>query len=354
MDSPMAVFRCRAADMLFRSRRSAATTAPDGIDRGEAGTMMLNTASGTTSIDALGKTLMHEHLKVSFGGWEGDTSVPPTSRADVIKICVDQIEELKAEGYRSLLDPCPNDLGRDVDLLGEVAARTGFTILFAVGLYMDKLSGPYWRLKLAVDPDGEKRLAELYIREIKDGVGSTGIKPAVIKVATGHAPFTRYEQRVMTAAAIAAEATGTPILTHTEGVDGDLQLGFLTERGIAPHKVIVGHSCTNPDHDYHCRIVDAGAFIGFDRFGLTRIRSDEDRLASLAQLIASGRSDKIMISHDCVMHMPGHLAPPGAPGVERSPLHFSRVLAPKLRALGVSQATIDSILTDNPRRYFAG
>ena len=35
-------------------------------------------------------------------------------------------------------------------------------------------------------------------------------------------------------------------------------------------------------------------------------------------------------------------------------MHFSRVLAPKLRDLGVSQATIDSILTDNPRRYFEG
>jgi phosphotriesterase-related protein len=316
--------------------------------------MMLNTANGKTPIESLGKTLMHEHLTVSFGGWEGDTSAPRRSREEAIRICVDQVEELKSGGYGALLDPCPNDLGRDVDLMGEVAARTGFKILFAVGLYMDKLAGPYWRLKLAIDPDGEKRLAELFIREIEDGVGSTGVKPAVIKVATGHAPFTRYEERVMKAAVAAATATGTPIITHTEGVDGDTQLATLTGHGIEPGRVIIGHSCANPDHGYHCRIVDAGAFIGFDRFGLERLRSDEGRLESLAQLIESGRGGRVIISHDCVFQMPGQLAPPNSPPMERSPMHFSRVLAPKLRDLGVSQATIDSILTDNPRRYFEG
>lgn len=316
--------------------------------------MMLNTASGKASVASLGRTLMHEHLTVSFGGWEGDTSVPVVSRQDVIQVCVDRVEELKSGGYGALLDPCPNDLGRDIDLMGEVAARTGFNILFAVGLYMDKLAGTYWKLKMAMDPDGTRRLTDLFIREIEDGVGSTGVKPAVIKVATGHAPFTGYEQRVMEASVAAAVATGTPIITHTEGVDGDTQLATLTGHGIAPGRVIVGHSCANPDHAYHRRIVDAGAYIGFDRFGLERLRPDEGRLESLAQMIEAGLADRVIISHDCVFHMPGRLTPPGAPIIERHPMHFSRVLAPELRDMGVSQGTIDSMLTDNPRRYFEG
>ena len=316
--------------------------------------MILNSAGGRVSVANLGKTLMHEHLTVSFGGWEGDTSVPRVSREDAIQVCVDRVEELKSGGYGALLDPCPNDLGRDIDLMGEVAARTGFNILFAVGLYMDKLAGTYWKLKMAMDPDGTKRLADLFIKEIEDGVGSTGVKPAVIKVATGQAPFTRYEQRVMEASVAAAVATGTPIITHTEGVDGDTQLATLTGHGVAPGRVIIGHSCANPDHAYHRRIVDAGAYIGFDRFGLERLRPDEGRLESLKQMIEAGLADRVIVSHDCVFHMPGRLAPAGAPVVERHPMHFSRVLAPKLRDMGVSQATLDSMLTDNPRRYFEG
>ena len=36
------------------------------------------------------------------------------------------------------------------------------------------------------------------------------------------------------------------------------------------------------------------------------------------------------------------------------PLHFTRNIAPRLRAGGMTEAEIDSILIDNPRRYFTG
>ncbi len=314
--------------------------------------MILNSANGPVSTDSLGKTLMHEHLIASFPGWQGDTSCPPQDKRAIIERCVDGVAELKAGGFGAMLDPCPNDLGRDVDILGEVAARTGFNIFFAVGLYMDKLAGPYWKLKLNMDPDGVQRLADMFIKEIIDGVGSTGLKPAVIKVATGEAPFTKFEERVMQASVMAAVETGVPIITHTEGVDGDKQLATLTGHGIAPGRVIIGHSCANPDHAYHCRIVDAGAYIGFDRFGIERIRPDEGRIASMLEMLAAGHGERLIVSHDCLMHMDGALFAGGAP--PRSPMHFSRVLAPKLREVGVAAETIDAILTDNPRRYFEG
>ena len=36
------------------------------------------------------------------------------------------------------------------------------------------------------------------------------------------------------------------------------------------------------------------------------------------------------------------------------PLHFTRVIAPMLRERGVTDGQIDTMLIDNPRRYFAG
>jgi len=299
---------------------------------------------------------MHEHLVIGFTGWEGDTLYNRDGNRDMVAACVDKIEELKANGYSSLVDPCPNDLGRNIDVMGETAARTGFNIMFAVGVYDEKYAGAYWKDKLATDPDAAAYLTEMYVREIEDGVGSTGLRPAVIKVACGPGPFPRHEQVAMEAAAAASVATGTPILTHTEGVDGDLQLDYLTSRGIPAHRVIVGHCCGNSDHDYHSRICDAGAYIGFDRFGLEKVHPDSERTASLAAMVNAGYTPHIIVSHDCVFNLRGQMGSKErvAAAHTRSPLHFERTIAPRLRELGVSQSAIDSMLTDNPRAYFEG
>jgi phosphotriesterase-related protein len=173
----------------------------------------------------------------------------------------------------------------------------------------------------------------------------------VIKLASGKPPFTAYDQMLIKAAADAARLTGAPIITHTEAIGGELQLQMLKDLGVDPARVIVGHSCGNPDHAYHRQIVDAGAYIGFDRFGLERILPDEQRVKSLVRMVESGAADRVIVSHDCIFHRHGAPMPSGAP---RSPLHFTRVIEPQLKALGVQTSVIDSMLVDNPRRYFEG
>jgi phosphotriesterase-related protein len=135
--------------------------------------MMLNSANGPVRTDQLGKTLMHEHLVVGFTGWEGDSRCPAVDRQSIIDVCVDRVEELKAAGFTAMLDP--NDLGRDVEIMGEVAARTGFVILFSTGLYLDVSAGAYWKLRALHDPHFCSYVTEMYVRELSDGVGTTGI-----------------------------------------------------------------------------------------------------------------------------------------------------------------------------------
>jgi phosphotriesterase-related protein len=50
--------------------------------------MMVNTVTGPVAVDALGKTLMHEHLVVGFPGWESDTTQIDLRRQDMIAHCV--------------------------------------------------------------------------------------------------------------------------------------------------------------------------------------------------------------------------------------------------------------------------
>ena len=204
---------------------------------------------------------------------------------------------------------------------------------------------------------GVKIHGEGGIKELTEGVGDTGIKAGVIKLATAMPPFTDYEKTIFRAGAAAALATGAPITTHTDAVMGDEQLSFLTSLGVPAHKIVIGHSCGNPDHDYHMKIVDGGAYIGFDRFGLEIIQPDQVRVESLVKLLKKGRGRQVMISHDSVWCWKGHMLPPvvlqmieGGGGSMR----FTRVITPMLKEAGVSDGEIEGMLTENPRRYFEG
>lgn len=314
----------------------------------------INTINGPIALDALGKTLMHEHLTIGLPGWESDTLADHRHRRDMVARCVDLIQELQDNGFNSLLDPCPNDIGRDVDLMGEVASRTGFNILFATGLYDELMGGSYWKIKAARDPDAENYIADMYIREIEKGIGDAGSKPAIIKVATGRAPFSHFETIAIQAAATAAVATGTPITTHTAGIDGDRQLQLLSGRGVPAHRIIIGHCCGSNDRQYHQDICRHGAYIGFDRFGLLQFNSDENRVANLSALMKSGYAPSVIISHDCTFNLRGPLVGrDDIPPVVR-PMHFVREIAPRLRESGIEAPVIEALLTANPRRYFKG
>lgn len=314
--------------------------------------MLIQTARGQISPGELGKTLMHEHLVMAMAGWESDTGSPARKAEDLVRICVDKIEALKAGGFSSLLDPCAMDLGRDVELYGEVAARTGFNILFSTGIYNEHLGGAYWRYKIMADPAGAENLAALYIRELTEGVGPSRLKPAVIKLAIGKDPHSAFEGRLIKAAALAAVETGVPILAHTDGVEGDVLLARLTALGIPSHRIIIGHSCGSADHAYHRRIVDGGAYIGFDRFGLELIQSDEVRIESMHRLLQNGYSRQLIVSHDCAFCQRGQVIPDEK--LHANPMHFSRTIMPRLRELGTEQSVLESILVDNPRCYFSG
>ena len=320
--------------------------------------MRINTATGSIAVEELGKTLMHEHLLIGFPGWDSDTVGPGMSFRDMTKQCVDHIAELKTAGFSSLLDPCPNDLGRDVSLMAEVGSRAGFNIIFATGLYHHHLGGTaYWSYKFQYDPDAEKKLADLFIKELTEGVMDTGIKAGVIKVATAMPPFTDYEKTVFRAAAKASLATGAPITTHTDACMGDEQLAFLTSLGVPAHRIVIGHSCGSSDHDYHMKIVNGGAYIGFDRFGLEIIQQDSVRVESLLKLLKKGAGAQVVISHDSVWCWRGHMLPKTVLEMVESggqSMRFTRTIAPMLMEAGISKAQIESMLTDNPRRYFAG
>jgi len=316
----------------------------------------VQTVTGACSPADLGRTLMHEHLLVGWPGWEAYAAEDRGQRRERLARCVDQMEELHGLGVRTLLDPCPIDLGRDVELMAEVAERSGVRIVCATGLYKEDLGAPaYFKFRTQFG-DALAEMTDVFVRELTEGVGETGIRAGVIKVATGAHRITPYEELVLRAAARAHRATGAPITTHTdEGTMGVEQLDILTGEGVAPAAIVVGHSCGSSNLDYHLTMLDRGAYLGFDRFGLELLHPDRARQAALIGLLGVGFERQIVLSHDTVWCWRGRApAVPASVLADWQPTHLFRKVIPRLHEAGVSQGKVDTMLVDNPRRYFAG
>jgi phosphotriesterase-related protein len=325
--------------------------------------MQIQTVTGAIALDQLGRTLMHEHLFIAFPGAEFDPTAS-FDRAGFVHEAVKRLRQLREEhGVRSFVDPCPIELGRDAALMREIAEKSEMQVICATGFYFEMMGLPvYWRAR-TVD-----EIAELYIREITHGIGITGVRAGAIKVATGAPDITALEHKFLEAACIAQKATGVPIITHTQdGHAGPEQQAAFGKGGVPAHQCLIGHCCGNPDPAYHRRVVDGGSYIGFDRIGLHRYMPDATRADNLVKLVRSGHRAQIMMSQDRHCGWLGKFArqiPPDeqakidalqAEGNWPPPYTYLFTdFVPLLRARGMAETEIFSILDDNPRRFFAG
>jgi phosphotriesterase-related protein len=316
----------------------------------------VQTVLGPRDPAELGVTLMHEHLLIGWPGWQADAGAPRFDRDEARRRCVDRMQELKDLGVRTLVDPCPMDLGRDVTFVAEVADAAKMNVVCATGLYKeDQGQAPYFKFRAALG-DAVEEMTEAFVAELTEGVGSTGIRPGVIKVATGANRITDYERMVLTAAARAHKATGVPITTHTdEGTMGREQLDIFTAEGVDPRRVVIGHSCGSADLAYHVDLLDRHAYLGFDRFGLEILHPDRLRTAALIGLLGIGFGKRIVLSHDSVWCWLGRPLPIPPDQLKKwDPTHIFKNVLPALREAGVSEAKIEAMMVENPKRYFAG
>lgn len=313
----------------------------------------VQTVLGPVPTEQLGVTLVHEHLVIGWPGWVFD----PLARFDRMKVAnllIERLHELKALGVSTFVDPCPIELGRNPELAAEVAEATGMNIICATGLYTNRLGIPVYFRQRSVD-----EIAEIFVRELTDGIGSSGIRAGLIKCATGENEITRHEEKCLRAAGRAHRATGAPILTHTESATmGNEQLDILASEGADFRRVIIGHSCGTANLQYHLSLLDRGAFLGFDRFGLEALFPDRLRIASLAGLLSIGYAGQIVLSHDyvgCFLGRSMFRTPESQQGLAKwSYTHLFTEVLPKLRAIGVSETQIQTMLVDNPQRFFGG
>ncbi len=321
---------------------------------------MVNTVLGPMPAEKLGITLMHEHFVFAYPGWFADATIAPDDYKEILKIDLDVIKTAQKYGIKTIIDATPNDTGgRNPALYKDLAKKTGLNIICSTGLYTEHEGSPaYWMTKAVWGMDISKMMSELFIKEITQGIGTTGVKAGVIKV--GSSPkMTVYEQAVHKAAVMAQKATGVPIITHTEGpTGGPEQAEFLLKEGADPKKVMIGHVSNSKDIEYHKAILAKGVYIAFDRIGLDIITPFDINVKNVAELCKAGYADKIMLSHDTVNVWLGRqvvLPEKFAHAFDNWRIdHISKDFIPALKAQGVTDEQIKTMMVDNPRKLFLG
>lgn len=317
----------------------------------------VQTVTGRVAATDLGRTLIHEHVLIGFPGWQLDALAPRFDRAEAMARAVDQMQELRGLGVGTFVDPCPMDLGRDVEFLAELSQRSGLQIVCTTGAYFEAEGITYTFRHMPVE-----EITAIYIKEILEGVGNTGIRAGAVKIATGAHRVSDYERKLVVAGARAARETGVPLISHTQEAScGHEQIDLVTGEGVAADRLVVGHSDGIDDHDYHRSLAQRGAFVGFDRFGISLIVSDEVRVKNVLQLAEAGYTRNILLSHDSISCWQGRPLPFGnrledvlAMMPDWRPTSILTKVVPQLRAGGLEDEDIATILVDNPRRFFAG
>jgi phosphotriesterase-related protein len=91
-----------------------------------------------------------------------------------------------------------------------------------------------------------------------------------------------------------------------------------------------------------------------DRFGLDTFLSTEDRVNTVATMCERGHADKMVLSHDASCYfdaLPEEQVPLVLPNWNY--LHISNDVIPALKARGVTDDQLTTMLVDNPRTVFS-
>ena len=316
----------------------------------------VNTVRGPVEPAALGLTLMHEHIFVLSP--EIEKTVDEWDEEVQQARAVAKLRELKRRGIDTLVDLTVVGLGRYIPRIATIAEQVPeINVVVATGVYTYNEVPMYFHFRgPGTILGGPEPMVDLFVREIRDGIADTGVRAGILKCATDRPGMTPGVERVLRAVAQAHRETGVPITTHTPTPPepwGLEQQRVFRDEGVDLSRVVIGHSGGTVDTDYHLALIDNGSYLGFDHFGLPGI-SLEQRVDAVARLCARGHAGRIVLSHDAMCF---------ADWFPRSVMdasetwrwtYISDEVLPAMRARGIAESDITTMLIDNPRTILSG
>ena len=299
---------------------------------------VINTATGPIAADALGLTLIHEHILVDFIG--ADKITPDRwNRADVVMKMLPHLQQLHTLGVRTIVECTPAYLGRDTLLLRALSEKSGIKLIANTGYYGavdNKFLPPHAHTETA------DQLADRWTREFEQGIENTGVRPGFMKISVNPGPLSPLHRKLITAAARTHKRTGMVIYSHTGPyIPAFEQVSVLKREGVDPQAFVWVHAQGSNMVQY-ARAVRLGAWVSLD--GL-----DESNVDTYAQNLLLMRENgflhRTLLSHDAGWYDPAQ--PNGGPMSRSYTVLFDKLM-PLLNERGFTEKDWQQILVKNP------
>lgn len=331
---------------------------------------------GPIPVDALGMTLMHEHILNDCACWWHEPGPDRAHLADApltpeilwelrqdpfvnkANLALDDealaIAELvlfTKEGGRSVVDPTCRGIGRNPKALVRIAQATGLNIVMGAGYYLQS-SHPPELASMSIDD-----VADEIVKEATDGIDDVRI--GLIGEIGVSSDFTSEERKSLKGAARAQTRTKLPLMVHLPGWFrlAHEVLDIVEAEGVDPHDTVLCHM--NPSHtdtDYQLELATRGAYMEYDMIGMDYFYADQqvqcpdDDAAAIGilRLIEAGFGNRVLLSQDVFLNM--MLTRYGGNGYAFVTRHF----LPRLVRHGLGREAACALLTENPKAVFSG
>jgi phosphotriesterase-related protein len=258
---------------------------------------------------------------------------------EVFNTVLPYLKKLKSLGCNAMGECTPNFLGRDPQLLKRLSAASGITMITNTGLYG---AAGHKYLPAYVATCSAEELAGMWIKEFREGIDGTGIRPGFIKSGVDKGPLTPQQQKIVQAAALTHKDTGLPIWIHTgNGAAALEEAAILQSNGVNLQSYVWVHAQNEKDLSIHERLASQGAFISLDGLGPG---SAADYIPRLALLKQQGLLHKALLSHDAGWY---HVSEPGG-GRFRDYNFLWSDFIPQLKKHGFTEADIRMLTISNP------
>ena len=346
----------------------AATWSPEPPVSFAPGTVIRTVLKDIPAQDYKGIILFHEHL----GG-----------RGDVDPVTIEELHSGEAAGITGITAAMG---GANIQQLKDYSTQSGMNVIACAGYYLE--AGYPADVKAGTLDD----VTNILVKYCTDNpIGAFG-EIGQTNNETDPSPM---EIKVFGAIGKASAQTGLPIFTHSsygtgtevKPEEGLKALDAFEKGGAAPNRICIGHvsSLDDPKATTMKALCKRGCFIGFDRMGAihnpdARAAKDgrpivldvpDDQLVrNIIDIVDAGYVSQLLLAEDATAQ--GHAAEVAITNLVNDmqitpemgsrmkndimmKLAYGRVIyqtVPKLRAAGLQESHLKTILYDNPRRFF--
>jgi len=345
----------------------------------------VQTVLGLIEAAELGPTLTHEHLLLDMRCWYVEPRLPEdkalarepvslenlgwvryhySSSLDNLRlldetVATEEMRRYKRAGGSALVELTSLGLGRSPLGLARISRASRVHVVMGTGYYVTDLAGTCGGATLA-----EEDIVDRIVREVEVGAEDTGIRAGIIGEIGTEWPLRHADRVSLRAAACAQRETGAALSIHPgRSPEAPFEiLDLLAAAGADPARVVMGHvDRTLFEHALRVELARRGVYLSYDQFSIEgwspfrmvrseaggepmRLPTDAARVDEIAALVEEGFIGQLLLSHDhCHKHRLWHY---GGPGYG----HILTNVVPLLKARGLDDRDLSTILVENPRR----